>query len=215
MLNAGFRLSTYSCRYTVQECVKLGCLIDKASKLLCVWVCVTPKQKQIWSRSERSQNNVSLCVRVYAYVWSCVCREISKYYGRFCCMFTSWISVYVCTSTLYVWEPPPLKIYRGSSHVVPTPTCLLEDTLARLCITNMRTLPQVSVCVIWRGITLWRDHTGDSFQLSKHHIKNTHALTDTHTHIYACSTGYSLLASLLRNWEKLPSIKTCWHHLDS
>lgn len=109
MLNAGFRLSTYSCRYTVQECVKLGCLIDKASKLLCIWVCVTPKQKQIWSRSERSQNNVSLCVRVYAYVWSCVCREISKYYGRFCCMFTSWISVYVCASTLYVWEPPPPK----------------------------------------------------------------------------------------------------------
>lgn len=94
-------------------------------------------------------------------------------------------SLYMCARPLYMSEsPPPLKIYRGSSHVVPTPTCLLEDTLARLCITNMRTLPQVSMCVIWRGITLWRDHTGDSFQLSKHHIKNTHALTDTHTHTY-------------------------------
>lgn len=80
-----------------------------------------------------------------------------------------------------------------------------------LCATNINALPQVSVCVILRGITLWQDHTGDSFQLSKHHIKHTHTLS--HTHL-ALDT-VCLPPSLLRNWEKLLSIKTCWHHLDS
>lgn len=166
-----------------------------------------------------------VCTNGCAHVWRCVCREISKYYGRFSCMFMSWISVYVwvcvwlhvslctCVPDIGGKSSAPQK-FKKMHHVlnlhllVSMKTCTTQYTLLRT--THIHTVPQVSVCVIWRGITLWQDHTGDSFQLSKHHIKHTHALTHTYTY----STGYSLLASLLRNWEKLLSIKTCWHHLD-
>lgn len=109
MLNAGFRLSTYSCRYTVQECVKLGCLIDKASKLLCVWVCVWHRSKNRYEAGRKEVRTMCLCV--------CGCTRMSGVVSaeKYLNIMEDFVvclrleSLYMCARPLYMSASPPPK----------------------------------------------------------------------------------------------------------
>lgn len=156
--------------------------------------CVKLKHKQT-----QRQNNVSVCtVHLIEYAgvhgstweWTAVSASKnlkSKYFEQcFACLWLKSVYMFICAHVrvrVRHWghEKRIPEIWRCIicwSYTYSSPWGHTNNRARQTYVT----VPQVNVCVISRGITLWWDHTGDSFQLGKHHIKHTLARARTHTH---------------------------------
>lgn len=150
-----------------------------------------------------------LCFECFQFVFTCECTLVSSVYVH-------WTSVGNLKQTHRKTRQKKRAHKDADVDLTPThlPASMRVHTHTHihtgLLTINLHALPQVSVCVFREGgVTLWRDHTEDGFQLSKHHIKkepahtntNTHVHTHTNTHIrtHVHRTGCSLPVSLLCN----------------